>query len=245
MGSAFADVWERLVAALPDGWTRRAPGAIAAVTQVAIPTLNGVWVHGAEAGRAEVSGLLDRVRDEGVPYCLELTPRCDAGLRELAESLLMRREEDIPLMTLEDTSKLSAASAGGLAIRILAPHEGMLHAEVAAAGFEAPLEVFSRIATPSVLGLPGVCAYLGELDGEAVATGIGVTMGQQIGVFNIATLPAQRRRGYGAAITAQAIRDGFGHGARWAWLQSSVAGYGVYEKLGFVTLESWECWVSS
>ncbi len=245
MGSAFADVWEHLVAAIPAGWTRRAPGAIGAATQVAIPTLNGVWVHGAEARREEVSSLLDRIRDEGVPYCLELTPRCDAGLRELAQSRLMRREQDIPVMTLEDTSKLSRASAGALTTRILALHEGMLHAEVAAAGFEAPLDVFSRIATPSVLGLPGVCAYLGELDGEAVATGIGVTMGQQVGIFNIATLPAQRRRGYGAAITVQAIRDGFAHGARWAWLQSSAAGYGVYEKLGFITLESWECWVSS
>jgi len=66
-----------------------------------------------------------------------------------------------------------------------------------------------------------------------------------VGLFNVATLPAHRRRGYGAAITERAVRDGLDRGARWAWLQSSTAGYGVYEKLGFRTQQSWECWISA
>jgi hypothetical protein len=42
-------------AATGDGWTRDAGGALAAVTGVALPTLNGVWVG--EVGVAGTSGL--------------------------------------------------------------------------------------------------------------------------------------------------------------------------------------------
>jgi hypothetical protein len=34
-------------------------------------------------------------------------------------------------------------------------------------------------------------------------------------------------------------------GVSWAWLQSSEAGYSVYERLGFTTIERWPCWFSS
>jgi hypothetical protein len=31
----------------------------------------------------------------------------------------------------------------------------------------------------------------------------------------------------------------------WAFLQSSALGFGVYEQLGFRTVERWECWVAA
>jgi predicted GNAT family acetyltransferase len=72
---------------------------------------------------------------------------------------------------------------------------------------------------------------------------MGLTVGDFVAIFNIAT-PAQfRGHGYGAAITARVVSDGLARGARWAWLQSSQAGYSVYERLGFRTLELWDCWV--
>jgi hypothetical protein len=39
------------------------------------------------------------------------------------------------------------------------------------------------------------------------------------------------------------VADGLAAGASWAWLQSSAAGYRVYEALGFETVERWRCWV--
>jgi ribosomal protein S18 acetylase RimI-like enzyme len=84
---------------------------------------------------------------------------------------------------------------------------------------------------------------VGEVGGEPVTTGLGFTFGGSVSIFDIATLPAHRRRGYGAAVTVQAIRDGLSSGASWAWLQSSAAGLSVYERLGFRTVESWPCWI--
>jgi predicted GNAT family acetyltransferase len=97
---------------------------------------------------------------------------------------------------------------------------------------------------PDVLRLPGVRCYLGEVGGQAVTTGVGVTLGDSTGVFNIATPPAHRRRGYGAAVTARAVADGLAAGAKWAWLQASPAGYATYTRLGFETAETWKCWLA-
>jgi GNAT superfamily N-acetyltransferase len=148
-------------------------------------------------------------------------------------------------MGLASETELPQLDQGDLVIEVLDPEQAVVHAKVAAAGFQAPAEAFLQLTTPAVLGRPGVRTYLGKVDGEPVTTGVGVCFDNHVGIFNVATLPDHRRHGYGAAITAQAVRDGLDRGARWAWLQSSPAGYGVYEKLGFRTLESWECWIAT
>jgi GNAT superfamily N-acetyltransferase len=157
----------------------------------------------------------------------------------------MHRDLDIPLMALTRGGEVPGLDRGELAIEVLDPRQAAVHAELAAAGFGAPADAFLRLMTPAVLRRPGVRAYVGKIDGEGVTTGVGVCLENHVGIFNVATLPPHRRRGYGAAITGRAVRDGLDHGARWAWLQSSPDGYGVYEKLGFKTQESWECWISA
>jgi predicted GNAT family acetyltransferase len=89
----------------------------------------------------------------------------------------------------------------------------------------------------------GLRAYVGEVEGQVVTTALGVTRGEFVGVFNVATPPVHRGHGYGAGITARTVRDGLAAGARWAWLQSSAESHRLYEKLGFETLERWRCWV--
>jgi ribosomal protein S18 acetylase RimI-like enzyme len=236
--------WEELCAALPYGWAERADGALACVTTVSLPTLNGVWVDELALPAERVGQLLDRVAAAGFPYCLQLRPAADPALVELAQQRGMSREQDIPLMVLEEPARIQCAMPSGLVIHTLAPEQAHLHAGVAAAGFQTDEEHFRRLIAPDLLELAGVRCYLGEVAGEAAVSGLGLTTGEGIGVFNIATPPGRRRRGYGAAMTAQVIRDGLADGGRWAWLQSSPDGYSIYERLGFRTLESWQCWLA-
>jgi GNAT superfamily N-acetyltransferase len=221
------------------------PGAVGGVTGVAVPTLNGVWAYGTDAERDAVLGLLERVCGAGVPYCLQLCPGCSDELRELGRARGMRRDVDIPLMALPSLRELAQLDESDLVIEVLDPEQAVVHAEVAAAGFQAPVEAFLQLMTPAVLRRSGVRTYVGKIDGEPVATGVGVYIEDHLGIFNVATLPLHRRHGYGAAITGRAVRDGLDRGARWAWLQSSADGYGIYHKLGFRTQESWECWVAT
>jgi len=212
-----------------------------------MPTLNGVWVESVDVDAEMVADLLDQVAATGLPHCLQVRPDCADQVSDLAAARGMTRDEQlIPLMVLEDSGQLGATQAtDGLVIRELVPAEAHLHARVAAVSFEAPLEAFLQLMTPSLLALPGVRCYVGEVGGQAVTTGVGVTLGSYVGIFNIATPPAHRRRGYGAAVTARAVADGLAAGAKWAWLQSSEPGYPVYERLGFRTAEGWSCWLSA
>jgi len=146
---------------------------------------------------------------------------------------------------LEDPYRLNAAQAvSGLVIRELLPDEAPLHAQMAAAGFQVPPEMFLQLMTPEVLATPGVRCYLGEAGGQPVTTGVGVKLGSNVAIFSIATPPDHRRRGYGAAVTARAVADGLAAGAQWSSLQSSTDGYKVYESLGFRFVEAWTCWVA-
>lgn len=118
-----------------------------------------------------------------------------------------------------------------------------MHCELAGPAFGGTPELFAAVMTGDMFALPEVHAYVGEVDRQAAVTAITVTVGNAVGIFNVATAETHRRRGYGAAITALAAQEGFRRGADIAWLQSSAAGYGVYERLGFRTAERWPCWV--
>jgi len=245
VATALATDWVHLIAAIPDGWVRRDNGMVAGVTGVAVPTLNGVWPEQVELDRVLVSEFLDQVANSDVPYCLQLRPGASEQLTTLAADRGMIKEDQIPLMVLEDSSRLQAAqNVAGLVIRELSPEEAVLHATVAARGFEVPEAPFIQLMTPSVIGRPGVRCYVGEVDGEVVTTGVGATLGPFVGIFSIASPPEHRGQGFGAAVTARAASDGFADGAQWSYLQSSLAGYNIYTRLGFATVERWDCWVT-
>jgi N-acetylglutamate synthase len=244
--TAFVETFRLLVPALSHGWERKQPGVVAFVTGIPEATLNGILVHEVDAAAGDVANLLDEVAESGLPYCLQFRPSGTAHLEELAAQRGMTADDDIPLMVLDDARALDAAlSADALVIRELAAEDASLHAVTAASGFEAPLELFRELITPEVLRVPGVHCYLGEVGGQAVTTCVGVTFGVFVGIFNVATPPQHRRHGYGGAVTARAIADGFASGATWSWLQASPSGLAVYERLGFRTVESWHCWTAS
>jgi hypothetical protein len=242
---ALASVQEHLNAAVPGGWVRRENGFVCGVTGVALPTLNGVWPEQVDLDLGVVTSILDEIGRSGVPHCLQLRPGAPEQLAVMALSRGMVKQDPIPLMVLETFDHLEAAqNVDGLRVRQLAPDEAPLHARIAARGFETPEEPLVQLFTPELLRRPGTRCYLGEIGGESVTTSIGVTLGASVGIFNVATLREHRGRGFGAAVTARAVADGLIDGAQWSFLQSSTAGYGVYSRLGYATVERWDCWIS-
>ncbi len=237
--------WKALMDAHPDAWMEISDGIAACVTGIPSPGLNGIWSARRDPDPDELRRLLGDLKDRGVPHLLELRPGTgEAALAVAAESDLVPAD-DMPLMRLDDPGELerARAAAPALAIRELDPDEAALHARVAAAGFGENPDHFIRLLPPAVMAVEGFRAYVGEVDGEVVTTAVGVTVGDCVGVFNVATPADHRRHGYGAAITAHVVEDGFANSASWAWLQSSPSGYAVYEALGFRTLERWLTWV--
>lgn len=246
VAASFGDAWSALAASGAAGtWSRTASGATAMVTGLPVASLNGVWVHGDAVEPEDVRMLLDEVSARDVPFCLQLRPRHVDAIADIVAERGMAAAPAVPLMALDGDASLDRSRVAGLEIRPLATAEFGLHSTVAAAGFGAPLEVFETL-MGMVQGLPGLRIYVGEVGGVPVTTALTFpTLGDAVGVFNVATPPEHRTHGYGAAVTAHAVREALSVGARWAWLQSSSEGFRVYEGLGFRTVEDWSAFHSS
>jgi hypothetical protein len=245
LAASLTGMWEYLTPAIAGSRVVRKGGAVALVTGIPVPTLNSVWFEQPDPRSPDVTALLDELAASGALYTMGVRQGSAEIYAGLAAQRGMKPRRGIPLMALDGSAGLRAIrEPEGLTVCQLGPHEAPLHAEVAAAGFGATRELLLRLAGPEVLGLDCVRCYLGEAGGQPAATGIGVTPGAFTAIFNVATVPHLRGRGFSTAITARAVADGLNAGAAWCWLQSSADGYPVYRDLGFQTVESWSYWLA-
>ena len=239
---ASVAMWRLTVDAIPGGWVDERTGAAAVFTGIDVGGFNGVWTTSREVASDLVVELLDRVAATGVPYSLHLREGTDPQLTQIARARGMALDSEEPVMILSETASLEPALETGARIRQLGPHEGRIHARIAAEVFGDSVEVTEAGATPAILASPGMRCYVAEVDGDPIATATGVEHAGSLAIIAVATLPQHRGRGYGSALIAHAVVDGFAAGAEWAWLQTSADGAGLYERIGFRTVETEAVW---
>lgn len=105
------------------------------------------------------------------------------------------------------------------------------------------LEAWRREIPPRFAAEPVPLRWIGRVDGTVVATSR-VNVGAGVaGLYAISTLAAFRGRGYGRAMTIAALRAAASIGHRIGVLQSSDLGYGVYRRLGFRDLFTYDVFV--
>jgi GNAT superfamily N-acetyltransferase len=75
--------------------------------------------------------------------------------------------------------------------------------------------------------------YLGRVEGEAVATADATFGGGVVGLYNIATRPAFRRKGIGLAMTRAPLIEARAAGWSRGILQAAAGGVSVYHRVGF------------
>jgi len=207
-----------------------------------LPQLNGVWAQGPKDEQAavhELEGAIAEIEQLGLRCWVQTRAGRTPSLEAEARRLGFTSQESVPalLATPDDLHDIAGA---GLKIARIADTAGLAQAQaVATAGFEAPLALFCPFYTPQVAATPGLSIYVALADGTPVSTAIGFTQGEAVGIFNVATPPKHRRRGYGTAVTARAVSDGFKSGASFGWLQSSPLGESIYQRMGFQQVETY------
>jgi ribosomal protein S18 acetylase RimI-like enzyme len=181
----------------------------------------------------------------GLPFSWWVGPGdapADLGRLLEAAGLTAVETEQAMAMSLEGLDERGSDSVRGQApplriVRVGSRGELADYARVEAASWTPPdadVLRFYENAAPVLLA-PGspLRFYVGYSGGEAVAAAELTVAGGVAGLYGIATLEAHRGRGYGSAMTRAPLHDARAEGISIAVLQASVAGAGIYERIGF------------
>jgi ribosomal protein S18 acetylase RimI-like enzyme len=242
--AALSEAFSRACLALEGSRFERRPGYVWAVCpQVPVPTFNGVWPEDDSCAIA-LADALEEIKALGLPSSVITrrgrTPACD----EAAERIGLIVSEELPGMALT-RDELRAVDVPDLEVVRVATSDELAQAlAIATEGFGAPTDLFAPLYDARFAQIEGFEYYLGRVGGVDVTTAAGYTIGDAIGIFNVATPEAHRGRGYGAAVTVEAVRRGFDAGAEFAWLQSSAIGHSVYRRIGFRDVETYLLWTA-
>ena len=187
--------------------------------------LTGVCENFALRAAAEMPGMVaDSLRE---PKRLPLAGRAatSLGIRRAATSLDIRR-----VATSLDIRRAAPA------LDIRQAEESRTMEDFRAVGsvcFHVPA-VWFREVFDDAMPFRAFTFWVGYHDGRPVATAATVVSDGVIGLYNVATMPCDRGRGYGEAITRHAIADASRRsGLRRVILQSTAQGERLYKRLGF------------
>lgn len=251
--AAAARAMERNLAAVFDALIRTMPGAESyagddlcwTLTHVAFAVFNSIIGARLDvrAATAQIEAAKARAERNGVPVLWWIasgdTPP-DLPQRLTDEGFAYAAT--LPGMSLDlRGAPKGGAAAGDVAdveLRVVSDErDARAWCDVFAAGFGFPKTIgdeFLPLANHSARNPDAAYRnYLLAWRAEPVATASAMLTGDVAGIYNVATLPHARRRGFGGMLTAHVARDAADRGASLAVLQSSQAGLNVYRALGF------------
>jgi GNAT superfamily N-acetyltransferase len=201
------------------GFTRRA-NSVQPLAAAARPTLAARVSH-CEAWYAA----------RGVDSVFRLTTLTDPGLDGYLAERGYARANPTAVLYREVPGHDVESGPGTLAEREVGP---WLESYAAVSGLSTrALESMRRILAAA---LPRQRFGVLVVDEQSVCCGLAVVDDGLVGLFDIVTAPAQRRRGHGASLVAGLLRWGAEAGSRIAYLQvvrANLPALRLYEKLGF------------
>lgn len=217
-----------LMADLAPAGSRATFGAVPVVLSgVPVAFFNAGWVI--EPPEADdLAAAVGHLRQSSVPFVLHV--RSDLDCEDTVGALGLRADGVLPCFAL--APRPIPPGPASLEILRVGPDEWDDFSMVTARGFGMPRELLDALYSPNMLDLPIVRAYLAVANDEPVATAVAIRTGTTLGVYNIATVPEARGRGYGTAVTWNLMRD-TEPGWEVAVLQASDMGRPIYERMGF------------
>jgi ribosomal protein S18 acetylase RimI-like enzyme len=245
---------ERVARFIPAAWARRVAacggvvhdvdGLAVCLTGVPLAPFNPTVVNRVPAEPdAAIAEAETRYEGTGLSIGIDLETTLHAPVRAAAERAGLTMVESRPGMTLRPREAVRVQPPEGVELfRVLDPPLLDELVEVDAAAFGGDVAITRRFLPDAVLDDPAQRVYAARADGRLVAAGESTTVDGVIGVFGIATLPAYRRRGIGAALTTFLLEDRAAE-VDIAFLDASELGLGVYRAIGFETTSTWEVWV--
>ncbi len=206
-------------------------------TGIPFPLFNGTFrTHFLkEQADERIDAIVQFFSDRGVPFIWVVGPKTQP---DDTENRLARKGFNVepgPGMAVEISKLKYSEFPPDLSVRVADTEDlRMQFAETMVAGFGFPAHAVDvGVGIFSKLVLDDAVSYVGFIDGKPVATSSVYNGAGVAGIYNVATLPEERGKGYGAAMAVRPLLDSREDGYRFGILQSSKMGLSVYRKLGF------------
>lgn len=165
-----------------------------------------------------------------------MQPAARRRSRAIFEKQGLRHSVDLPGMVAEGLKPAERPLPRVEARRVCDPATRDAFCSIGSLCFHVPLSWFREVFDSDGVW-ENFAGYVGYVDGDAVSTTAIVMGSGAVGVYNVATVPAQQRHGYGEALMRHAIAEAQrAHGIERVILQSTPAGYKLYERMGFETV---------
>lgn len=232
--ASFVDAFRRL--ADRDGGIIARFGSIE-VAAMGLPVgfFNPIFALEPPLTRSDLAAALAAVREAGLPCVVHVRSDRNDASGGVAQEVGLTQTGVLPGMAMPLPEAVPTAPEGVRVERVVDTSEYAAAIAIAAEGFGMPVP-FAETAFPlSMFDDDSIRGYVAYADGEPVATATSFQAGTILGIYNVATMPARRRLGYGAAVTWHAV-DCADSGTRAVVLQSSPDGLPVYERMGFRTV---------
>lgn len=235
-----ARAWPPLDSRDVDGWVLRAAGGVTG-------RANSVWPR-ADNGTATLDDRLEAAHEfyaaHQLPLLLQLSPSSRPS--GLAAELVEREYAVTRAPRNVQTAQLKSIVSVGDAARTQiceSVDDGWYDV---VARVNASFAAHRTVALAVLAGVGQTSAYaVVTIAGVPAAAGRGVCDGDWLGIFNMATLPAYRRRGAAAAVLAALAQWARGLGATRAYLQlvpANDAALRLYDKAGFAHCYGYAFW---
>lgn len=227
--------------ATADGWVWEDEEIVVCGAPFGIATTNVAMVVGATTLDAITSVTSREFEARGVSYSVWTRDHADRALSSALEHVGWRRMLTVPEMLCGPQDLRCSAPPRELRLgwvrteRDRAAYQEVMEAAWGIYGIDRTA-IGPFFARRRALEAADVRAALGWVGSEAVAGAIVYCLHGVAGIGWVGTLPSASRRGYGAAVTAHAVRAGFERGMRFASLQASPLGEPVYRRMGFRTV---------
>jgi ribosomal protein S18 acetylase RimI-like enzyme len=203
----------------------------------------------------DVAAVRRRQRILGQPESFEWVDEITPSLRPAAEQAGLA-VSSLPLMVLDRAAVRRPPAPPGTELRLVRPDDDLATIDaVARVGFAVPGTAVGQAGVPALAALAvSATAELLAKQRERLATGRTVTAVAMVGgdpvsvgshqpreqvteIVAVATLPAFRRRGLGAAVTGLLVSDALDRGAETVFLSAGSDDVTrVYERIGFRTV---------
>ena len=216
-------------------------GLVSAITGP-IPWLNVTVVYEELADpAAAIRRAMEFYRRAGAPFVMRIRVGFGMATQAAMRELGLGTAERLPGMVLNPVAEIPERPAD-LKITDWDAASLPVYREIIAASFGMPLGVANYLLTPGLIKSP-LRGFIGYVDGTPVATSALLASDGVAGVYNVATLPDYRGRGFGEALTWHAVRAGVEEGCVIGSLQASAMGRPVYERMGFREIAPYETYV--